>query len=496
MALEIAGSRVLAPYFGSTIFVWGSLIGVLLAALAIGYYLGGRLADRTPTYFMWSSVIGLAGFFILIIPFASGIINRTIISLQMEDRVGSLIASGALFFMPSVLLGMVSPFAIKFKLKNILSVGNIAGSLYAISALGSIFGTIFTAFYLINKMGVFTIFITLGITLTAVSIIIFFFSKAFTNCLLLIILTLLFLLTAVVKAPALLKISDTEKIIFQKDSFYNHIIVSDDEVSRIRRLRFDKYDQTAIYLKGAFESVHNITDMYHLTVVFASKLENILFIGGGGAVVPRNFYYDYSPINIDVVEIDPVVAYVSKRYFFFRPDNRLRLHIADGRKFIQKTEKKYDIIMIDVFNSASKIPFHMLTQEFFAEVKQAIGPDGVVALNIVSSAQGEKDKLFKSVYKTLSSVFENVYAFPRIIFDRKINYARLMNIILIATESKAKLSNQEMFEKAAFLVKSERIKISNLADYTRHCLTFSALQLKDAPLLTDDFAPVELMSSR
>ena len=494
MAIEISGSRILSPYLGNTIFVWASLISVLLAALACGYWWGGKLADRNPSYTLWGSIIALAGMFTLIIPFLNQMAARLIMSLNIDDVIGPLFASCIIFFWPSVLLGMVSPFAIKFNMKNILNVGNVAGKLYAISAVGNISGTLFTAFYLINKMKVSSIFTLLGMVLVFTSLLIFILNKNSVNYILFAIFMCISLALAIVPHSPLVEISDKEVLIFQKDSFYNHIIVSDNMVRGIRRLRFGKADQAAILLSNK-ESIYNCTDMLHLPVAFSEQLNDVLFIGCGGGIATRNFYFDYPGIKIDVVEIDPIVAYASKNYFFLETSFRLNMFVEDGRRFIQKTSKKYDIVIVDAFNANGQVPFYMVTKEFLLEISKIIRADGVVAFNIISSVYGKRGGIFLSFYRTLQSVFKNVYAFPNTIFDEKIDYERKMNIIIVATKSKERLSITELHEKMSSLVNSGRVKIFNFADYARCLLDINPAETNKAPTFSDEYAPVELLSS-
>lgn len=499
MALEISGSRILAPYFGNTIFVWASLIGVLLTALACGYYVGGKLADRKPSYITWGSIVALAGLFTLSIPFISGPVNRLIAGLSVEDRIGSLLVSSIIFFGPSVLLGMVSPFAIKFNLKNIVSVGNVAGKLYAISTMGNIFGTLFTAFYLINKVGVFSIFIILGLVLLTTSIFIFIFllknrALGFKVFIFFLIIALFSIITP---NPPLIKVSNAETLVFQKDSFYNHIIVVDNMEMGTRGLRFGKHDQTAIFLDGSHESVHLLHSvLFHLPVVFVPEVKDVLFLGCGGGVVPRNYYYDYPAVDIDVVEIDPTVASISKEYFFLRTKPNLKLFIEDGRRFVQKANKKYDIIVIDVCYSDSEFPFHMLTQEFFNELKKIAKPYGAVCFNIISSFQKGENGLFLSVYKTLQTVFRNVYTFSGIILDESKVQDKTTNFVIIATESQRRLSKSDLYRKMADISASQQVKISNFQEYIRYYFEIEPSSLEKTILLTDDYAPVEYLSAK
>lgn len=174
MALEILGSRLLSPYFGNSIFVWGSLISVFLAALSAGYYLGGKLADKKPNYKTLALILLIPGILIFILPFFYGMINGAIFNYDFGTRANPLIASILLFFIPSSFLGAVSPFVVRMTTKSVETVGNTSGTVYSISTLGSIFGTLLTAFYLIPSMGIRTIGFLIGGCLLIVSSVTFF----------------------------------------------------------------------------------------------------------------------------------------------------------------------------------------------------------------------------------------------------------------------------------------------------------------------------------
>ena len=170
MALEIAGSRILAPFFGNTIFVWGSLIGVVLAALSLGYFLGGRLSDRSPSFFQFSVILLAAGISILVMSVASPLILEAVFSINLGDRYGPLLATSILLIIPGTLLGMVSPYAVKLSAEKLEKIGGTSGNIYSLSTIGSIFGTFMTVFILIPELGVRSILFALGLTLVAISL--------------------------------------------------------------------------------------------------------------------------------------------------------------------------------------------------------------------------------------------------------------------------------------------------------------------------------------
>src|ERR671918_752528 len=181
LGLEIVGSRVLAPYFGGSIFVWGSLFSTFLAGLTIGYYMGGFLADRRPRLLALAVLILIAGVLVVILPVAHPPINRAIASWDFGPRLNPLLATLCLFFLPSVFMGTVSPYAIKLAASSLATIGNTAGLIYAISTAGSIAGALLTAFYLIQMIGVRSILYSLGTTLLALALLLIIVHRATTG---------------------------------------------------------------------------------------------------------------------------------------------------------------------------------------------------------------------------------------------------------------------------------------------------------------------------
>ncbi|MBI2348251.1 MAG: fused MFS/spermidine synthase [Deltaproteobacteria bacterium] len=249
MALEIVGSRVLAPYFGSSIFVWGSLISVVLAALSVGYYWGGWLSERSPSIGRLLVLLLIPGALIFFLPFVYPSVNNSIAETDFGSRLNPLIASTIFFLLPGIFLGTISPYAIRLAATTLTSVGSTAGTLYALSTCGSIFGTLLTAFYLIPVLGVSNIIHSLGGTLVLLALLLWPLArlgldpvekpaKIAKRATALLILAASASLTPPLWANV--------KILLQKDSFYHRIRVEEDDEARY--LYFDRTLQSAMNL--------------------------------------------------------------------------------------------------------------------------------------------------------------------------------------------------------------------------------------------------------
>ena len=473
LGLEIVGSRVLAPYFGSSIFVWGSLISTFLAGLAVGYYLGGFLADRRPHLLAMAVLILIAGVLMVILPVVHPPVNRTIASVDFGPRLNPLVATVCLFFLPSVCMGTVSPYAIKLAASSLATIGNTVGLMYAISTAGSIVGALLTAFYLIQMIGVRSILYSLGSTLVALALLLIIIYRASRGRLSKGAMAVGIVSIFCASLPALAALD----ILYEKDSLYHHIIVTDDD--GMRTMRFDRLRQSAMDLNDPDRMVFHYTQYLHLAMAFHDNPQRVLFIGLGGGSAPRRFHRDYPSLLIDVAELDPEVVSVAKRYFMFQESDRMQVQAVDGRIFMQKTPHRYDAIFLDAYY-ADAIPFHLATREFLQEIKAKLTPTGIVVSNIIGSVRGADSKLFRSILKTLQTEFPQTYVFP---------VDEVSNIIVIATQGKERLSKQEVMRRSRRLEDERKVRFP-LERFAR-TYVLDRIPQDDVPVLTDDYAPVD-----
>ncbi|MGH2399339.1 MAG: spermidine synthase, partial [bacterium] len=402
MALEIVGSRVLAPYFGSSVYVWGSLISIFLAALSLGYYLGGVAADRWPRPGVLALTLGTAGILILLLPVAARPILEAFSAWDLGPRSSPLLASVVLFALPSILMGATSPFAIKLSATDLATVGNTAGILYAISTAGSIVGTLLTAFVLIPAMGVRAILYTLGVSLVVFSGLMGWRAAQSVRAA---ATAAVLALTLAWPAAAQINCGET-RIVFERDTVYHRIRVAED--SCYRWLHFDRSRQGGMFLTDPRESPLRYPDYFLLAWLFNPNIKKVLVVGLGSGSVPKRIISDFPGVQVDSIELDPVVVDVAKRYFALRDDPRHRIFVQDGRQYVRRTEAMYDLIVMDAYH-AEGVPFHLVTQEFFQQVKTRLAPGGIVAANIVGFLGGPNSKLFKAIYKTYASEYSGLY---------------------------------------------------------------------------------------
>jgi predicted membrane-bound spermidine synthase len=322
MALEMTGSRVLAIHFGSSIYVWGAIIGIFLAALSLGYYSGGMLADKKPTFFLLNLLLLIAGFWLMLIPFYANATCRAVLRLNPGERLGPLLSTTILFGGPSVLLGMVSPYSVRLAARELERMGNVSGRLYALSTFGSIAGTLLTAFWLIPAAGVRLLLQVLGLCLVVLPLVVLPGSnkrRALSLGSLALAPLLIFLnLKTVTPLPP------QQALVYEGDSPYHYIKVVDDKQGNTRFLQFNNYVEGAIDLSPPYETRVSYTNAFQLARIFKRDLQHILIIGGGGGIGARKFVADDERVVVDLVEIDPQVVDLSSKYFYLEPGPRLR----------------------------------------------------------------------------------------------------------------------------------------------------------------------------
>ncbi len=471
MILELVGARLLAPYLGTSIYVWASLIGVVLGALSLGYWLGGRLADRKPEYMYLATIILISAIYIGLIPLFKDAV--LILSALGGIKAGSVVAASFLFIVPSVLLGMISPYALRLKIKSLKTSGNTAGNLYALSTLGSISGTFLAGFYLIPSFQLTNILFGMGIVLVFVAFLAY--SKKFLPSI--IALVIIFLVFPVIKLKEL-----KNPFLVEKDSAYNHIRIYDtkDINSRpLRILQLEAGPHSGIYLDDLNELLFDYTKFYRLGDFFNSNIKKALMIGGGGYSVPRDFLLRHPEGIIDVVEIDPEVTNLAKMYFNLKEDDRLHIFHKDGRSFLNKTQEKYDVIYNDAFNSSYSVPYELTTKEALERMHDSLSDRGVLIINIISALQGPKSEFFLAEHKTIKTVFPEVYIFP--INNKEIE--AVQNVMIVALKN-------DSFD----LEKRRRItQKKEVLEYLKHYLSENLTTSKHIPILTDNYAPVEYL---
>jgi spermidine synthase len=418
LLVEIAGVRVLAPYLGTTIYSWAAVIGFVLASLSVGYYAGGVLSDRHAERKYLSMVLLAAGLMTLIIPFlAEALLTFTIF---MDIIPASLL--GAIILVPaSCFYGMVSPYAIKLTSRTGAE-GKGAGMVFSVSTIGSIVGALGTGFILIPNMAITHIFISAGALMLLASLLISGLRKS----------ALYDVFAFAVLASLMTQVHTEPQFrganVFSGDSAYYHVQVVDMDWNGgpARILFLDNAASSGERADGA--PAFNYTLMSRLGYGIVPNPKSALVVGSAAGTEVEELKGLSSSLHVTGVEIDPMAVEMGKKYFSLETDNRTEIVIDDARRFLLRTDEKFDLVVIDTFRGLS-MPYHLSTKEYLETLKGRMEPGGVVIVNLISAPEGEKSAVFRFIHSTFSSVFKNVVALPT-----KDDPKSMQNIVLIASD--------------------------------------------------------------
>jgi spermidine synthase len=466
LATEIAAARLLAPYFGASTVVWANVIGLVLAALSLGYWLGGRLADRRPEPRLLGLIVVSAALLIAVVTFLS----RPLLDLTVEGLdevstgavIGSFFAVLLLFAPPVTLLGMVTPFAIRLSLSEVADAGAVAGRLYALSTIGSLLGTFLSALVTIPLIG------TQRTLLLSAALI------ALPGSLLLGRRWLL--APAAITAVLLLPpgaIKPQSGLIHEDESLYQYIQVI--ERDDVRRLYLNEgiavhsvWRQNELLTGGVWDTFLTIPPL------LGRQPERVAVLGNAGGTTARAFGRFYPETRIDGVELDGAVSKVGRKYFGMDDNPRLDVHTADARPFLRRADAEYDLIVVDAYRPPY-VPFYLATREFFELTRERLAPGGAIALNVATTP--DDHRLAEGIARTLGSELPQVVTWQPLRFNQ----------IVIGLDRPVPL---ETLRRRAGLGPAELQELS--------ALLAAGLRESDAhgEPWTDDRAPVEWITDR
>lgn len=275
------------------------------------------------------------------------------------------------------------------------------------------------------------------------------------------------------------------RVLYEADSVYHHIVVAEDGYARY--LRFDRSFQSGMLHRDHFESPFLYAAYAHLGLIFSQAPKRVLVIGLGGGSIPKRFWRDYPEVAVEVAELDPMVVDVAKRFFEVREDPRLRIFAQDGRLFLRRTTRTYDLIILDAY-FAESLPFHLTTVEFYQLVKARLSPGGAVVSNVIGALEGSRSTLYRAMYRTQAQVFPGLYPFP-VAFRPYLDVEAIRNIMLVATETKG-------LTRADILARARQVAQRTTFDrYLQYASDFyaSTVPTGDVPILSDDYAPVDTL---
>ena len=410
MVVEISAFRLLAPYFGNTIYTSTALIGVILVAFSVGGYLGGRLADRRPALDLIGWLLAGAAVLTLFIPALHMAFS---LSLSASGVItGPLLISLALFALPGVLLGAVAPASVRFYslTQKDTHVGIAAGTISMLGSLGSFVGTFVSGFFLLSTFGVRGIFVGAGVVLLLLALASLTLARSALKPRLQVLIG--GLVAGAVgwrsQPPPL------RGVIHERESFYHHISVFEEgETPHKRRMLALDSTQEGGMNPDTGELILSYQQYWKLALLREpAVVRSALFIGAGAFGMPENVSRDFPEAAVDVVEIDPQVIEVGREFFKLDEHPRVNAHAADARRFLHLSgDRKWDMIFGDAYNGRHAIPSHLATREFFQLVADHLETGGVYIMNIISAVNGPKAELTSGMIATVRQVFPHVEVF-------------------------------------------------------------------------------------
>ena len=470
LGAEIAAARLMAPFFGASTIVWANTIGVVLVALSIGYWLGGRLGDRYPSrHSLCLAVLGAAVLLALVPLVAQPFFEISVSALDEIEAgafVGSLFAVLALIAIPVGLAGTCSPWAIRLAVPDVEHSGRVAGRLYAISTVGSLLGTMLAALVLIPLVGTQRTFLVFALLLAIVAAAGLGWRAAAAP-------------VAVAAAMAIpvgtVKATDEGTVIFETDSEHQYIRVIE-QPDGDRALELNEGQAThSLYRPGSFLT-GDVWDGY-LVAPFTAldrEPERIAILGNAAGTTARAYGHYFPEAAVDGVEIDPELERVGLEYFDMGSNRNLSVHNEDARPWLRRSEGGFDVIMVDAYRQPY-IPFYLATREFFELARDRLAPGGVVVVN-AGHPEGNDD-LEKVLSATMAEVFPSVLRDP----------IEPTNTLLIGTGAPASAAN---LTRAAREFPPELRAVAEI-EAARIGPT-----LPGGAVYTDDKAPVEWLIDR
>lgn len=432
---ELSASRLIAPYFGDSTFIWANVIGLTLTYLAIGYWLGGRIADRYPRLWLLYAITAVAAAWCAILPFLARPILQFSLDAFTNVAVGAFYGSllGVLLILsvPITLLGFVSPYAIRLLISSVNDAGNTSGNTYALGTVGSIAGSFLPVLVLIPWIGTTRTFLILCGLLFVPSVIGLIRLRALPQIALAGGLGLMVATVFLLAKDGPVRPAQRGELIYETESQDNYIQVIRDGTAIGLSLNdghaiHSIYDPTNPLTEGPWD--YFMVGPLFNRIENAARIDNALLIGLAGGTVSKQLTTAYGPIPIDGVEIDPEIVEIGRTYFDMNEPN-LSVIVGDGRYVLRTSGQTYDLIGVDAYKQPY-IPFQLTSREFFQEVSGHLTPEGVAVINV-----GRTDtdyRLVEAISSTMKDVFPNVYV---------IDTARYANSIVVATKSPTSLEN-------------------------------------------------------
>ena len=496
LAVEVMAVRILAPYFGNTIYTFSSVLSVILAALSVGYWHGGKMADKNHSIHAFFQIVAKAGWAVIIMQFLSTLV-LVFFSATFSIVSGPIIASLILFFYPSYLFGLLSPYVIKLRSDTYpeRGIGTISGEVFFASTIGSIVGSLLSGFVLVPIVGITTsLFIAGGITVCIGTIGTFLQKKenatdkekviAKSIFILIIVGIIILILSKVTTQNILASTFPNSEIHELRDGVYERIAVVDTNQYKDLSGRVLVLDRT--FSSGVTLPEGNLlfpyTKYYRLYRAFSDNPQNVLVLGAGTGTYAKAIHEDLPNAQIDIVDVEPKLFEYASKYFFIPITTQITPHVADGRQFLRTTNEQYDFVLGDMYSQMHAVPWHVSTKEYYETLYERMSDGGVYMANHIGGMQDEVPSLIWSSVRTPGEIFGDVAVFA--VTSSETN--DVQNFILVARKN----ASLEPLEKLSLS------KNKSLTEFASHLVSYDASILEKHAVYTDNLAPLELYAAR
>ena len=482
MGLEIVGSRLLAPVFGSSLFVWGALIGVVLAAMSTGYAAGGWFADRYPPQRVLAWLLLISGGWTLLLAWAGQPVVFQVFQWVQDPRWGPCFAASALLAIPAFGLSGVLPALLRLAIADMGHLGRHTGGMIAVSTMGSLIGTWGTSFYLLTWMGSTTLVAVLGVVLMILGLIWTLQSRQLSLVLQVGLFTVVGGMTWMGFHPVIV----LPPAIHQEDSPYQQVRVSENDLFRY------------LILNNTFHAVMWKADSNYLALPYSQVMMGVLpimekptrglILGHGGGSLAKWLAEHWPSLELDVVEMEPSVVMVAEQYFDYTAPENHHVIVQDARTFLRNNPTRYDVVWVDVF-ARHLIPFHVTTQEFFEELRDHVNPDGAIAVNLASSDSPANVRRAEAIFTTMGLAFENVTTYGVAGPDWLKTKKGSVNLIFFAGKPVENMKSPQFLDMLTRHMNRNKFPPEGLGFFLSH----APVSLNPGQILTDDFSPLDLL---
>lgn len=485
MALEMLGSRILAPVFGNSLFVWGALIGVILAAMSSGYAMGGWLADRHHGGAVLAGLLLGSGAWTFLLAGVGQPVMFKVSAWVQDPRWGPCLAASVLLAPPAFGLSGALPALLRLSIADMGHLGRHTGWMIAVSTLGSLVGTWGTAFFLLTWLGSLTLIAALA-TVQVVLGLVWLGLVALRARTVAPVVGGIGLLAWLALHPVLVLPAP----VYQEDSPYQQIRVRDDQL--LRYLILDRTFHAVMWRSDPVSLFLPYSQMMMAALALPPKPERGLILGHGGGSLAKWLARHWPELELDVVEVDPSVVRAAEAFFDYAPPPVHHVHVRDARVFLRETEGRYDVIWVDVF-ARHLIPFHLTTREFFEELRARLKPDGVLAVNLSSTGDGPDQKRALAVVATIRSVFPEIEAFGvKGPWRSRAPGPEPENLIFFVGPRAPLIRQPAFLETVERLIAERRLPVELPALLVTH----RTGEWPPGVVLTDDYAPFDLLIGR